>query len=212
MTKRIPLTQGRYAKVSDIDYAYLLDMGNWTFSASTGYALLYTTASDGHRTTVSMHRLVLARKLGQEIPHHLVVDHISGPIAGFAARIDNRRENLRLATRSQNQASKGSQQNSPFGLRGISQDGNRYRARIKFDRGKNLHLGMYHDIELAARVYDTAGHVLNGEFAGMNYPDDPATPELREIARRYIDANPDAVAYLKRVGRYHLLLGGEKQA
>ena len=200
--KHIPLTYDQVALVSDVDYDFLLGFGSWCYSRSTGYAVHYGLAEDGHRTTYSMHRLVKERELGHPIPRNMVVDHVN------RNRLDNRRGSLRLATRSQNQANKGPQINTPFELRGITQDGSKFRARIRFDRGKALHLGMYHDPVLAARVYDCAGWLLNAEFAGLNYPNDPITPEVLAIACRYIERNTEAVAYLRRVGRYKLLDAG----
>lgn len=202
MHKNIPLTKGMTAQVDAIDHDFLLDLSpTWCYS-NAGYAVAYVTKPDGTRTTRSMHRAIMERILGHPIPPNLVVDHISAPRTGLLARIDNRRDNLRLAERSQNQANKGIQKNTPFGLKGVTLQGNRFRARIKFDRGKQLHLGLFDDPELAGRVYDAASRWLNQEFAGLNFPDEDTTPGILAIVRRYIERNDDAVAYLRRAGQW----------
>ena len=164
---RIRLTKGRFALVDDQDFFWLSDL-RWCFS-SDGYAVNHYRDEQGQYHKRSMHRLLMARILGHPVPHNLQVDHINHD------RIDNRRSNLRLATRSQNQAYKGLQVNNTSGYKGVIWNQGKWEVRIRFQENK-LYLGRYtHPVE-AALIYDCAARLLYAEFAHPNFPDRP-TPE-----------------------------------
>jgi hypothetical protein len=81
--------------------------------------------------------------------------------------LDNRRENLRECTHSQNLA------NAEFpvgatGYRGVRVMRSKYQARIKVDQTYR-HLGTFDTAEQAARAYDTAAREAFGEFAYQNF-------------------------------------------
>lgn len=97
--RKIPLSKGRaYALISNLDYDYLMNW-SWNFAASNGYALRYFTDEKGKRGAIYMHRVVMSRILGEPIPTGKQVDHI---VVGEGSRLDNRRDNLRIVTRSEN--------------------------------------------------------------------------------------------------------------
>lgn len=113
-----------------------------------------------------MHRLILGLAPGQ------VGDHRNGN------GLDNRRENLRMATYSQNNqnARPSSKKASPF--KGVSircnRFGGRYKARpwaaeIHVD-GRKIGLGSFPDEVSAAKAYDVAAREHFGEFAKLNFP------------------------------------------
>ena len=162
MSKRIPLTKGQHAIVSDEDYDHLVSIGRWCHSNS-GYAVHYWINDNGKHKTLFMHRAIMARMLGHPIAS-FQVDHINRD------RLDNRRKNLRLATRSQNQANKGRQRNNSSGFKGVSWSRGKYEARIRYN-GKRINLGRFECSEAAANIYDAASRLLYGEFAGLNFPD-----------------------------------------
>lgn len=92
--RRVPLTQGQFAIVDDVDYD-AVSAFSWqaSFQCHTWYAR--TKVRDGaKRKTVYMHGFILDRS-GISHPHN--VDHINGD------GLDNRRNNLRPATVSRNQ-------------------------------------------------------------------------------------------------------------
>lgn len=102
-------------------------------------------------------KLIYLHRLLTEAPRGLDVDHINGN------GLDNRRSNLRIATRSQNLQNKRSK--TP-GFKGVRKrdDCVRWEARI----GSKT-LGMF-DIEIdAAKAYDAAAKSLYGEFAKTNF-------------------------------------------
>lgn len=97
------------------------------------------------------------------IPKGMDIDHINGDKA------DNRLENLRLASRSQNARNRKANRSSTSKYLGVSWS-DRYRkwvAQITCG-GKNIYLGRYlHEID-AANAYDAAAMKIDGEFSRLN--------------------------------------------
>ena len=77
---------------------------------------------------VLMHRWLMGAKKGQEI------DHINND------KTDNRRENLRFCTRSQNLTNSPPQANNTLGLKGVNKrrGRNRYRAQYRTHLGSAI--------------------------------------------------------------------------
>jgi hypothetical protein len=100
-------------------------------------------------------------------PDGLDTDHINGN------RLDNRKCNLRYATRAEN----GMNRHSVRNLKGVQKERTgRFRAAIT-SRGFRHHIGVFDTREEAARAYDEAAMRLHGEFARLNYPTKPRPPE-----------------------------------
>lgn len=81
-------------------------------------------------------------------------------------RGDDRWDNLREATHSQNLSNRGAQRNNTSGFKGVHfhpQSG-RWRARIAKD-GKHISLGLHDTAENAHLAYTAAAIDLHGEFA-----------------------------------------------
>lgn len=154
--KTIPLSRGLVALVDDEDYTGLSQY-RWyaRLSHPTYYAERNVYGEDGKHTQVSMHRVIMSAGKGTE------VDHVNGN--GF----DNRRANLRLASRVQNmrnQTRKRPGTTSRF--KGVSRETNRakWRACIQLS-GKQIHLGCFRTEEEAAAAYSRAAVKYFGEFA-----------------------------------------------
>jgi hypothetical protein len=105
----------------------------------------------------SMHEVVMGAKAAPG----LVVDHINND------RYDNRRENLRYATRSQNAQNRirPSTSQLPRGVNPTKQG--RFNAMISFE-GKTYYLGTYLTPEEAAAKYDCKALELYGPCAKIN--------------------------------------------
>jgi HNH endonuclease/AP2 domain len=120
---------------------------------SNGYlSLIYK------RRYYSFHRVIWTMHNGV-IPDGMVVDHINNN------RSDNRIENLRLATRtqnSQNTLKTSSKTSSKY--KGVYKKGDRWVAQITHE-GKSFVIGTYRSEENAAEAYKEMAEALFGEFA-----------------------------------------------
>jgi len=151
----------------DPEDAGLLDY-TWTIGKN-GYAIR-CKMTNRKRTFYYMHRVILARKIGRELQNGEQVDHIN------RNRLDNRRENLRLATPQINTLNRGLSSNNTSGFLGVSNAHRpkrikQWHAYITINR-KRRFLGIFLTAKEAARAYDKAARELHGEFATLNFPDE----------------------------------------
>ncbi len=102
---------------------------------------------------VKLHRLLLSPSKYQH------VDHVNGD------KLDNTRENLRLATPQQNQCNQGIRKNNKSGYKGVSfhRAANKWQATISVN-GKSIGLGLHLTPESAYEAYCTAAKEYHGEF------------------------------------------------
>lgn len=114
------------------------------------------------------HRIVWALVHGQD-PGDLQIDHINGD------RSDNRIENLRLATNTENQQNSASRRGSSSRSCGVSKvSATRWEAYIREPHGKRKRsLGLYRCETAAALAYDRAALEAYGEFARPNILTNP---------------------------------------
>jgi HNH endonuclease len=156
----IPLTQGKVALIDEADKR-LIDSHRWYANKSPSgyYALCSVYRPDGVQTKLSMHRLIMG------IPDGLRVDHINGDT------LDNRRANLRLATRGQNRVNGKCPRDSRSQLKGVQARVNagrlRYRVRLRID-GRLCHIGYFDTPEEAARAWDEMARTVHGPYARCN--------------------------------------------
>lgn len=90
------------------------------------------------------------------------IDHIDRD------RSNNRIANLRQATRSENQHNRGAASNNTSGKKGVVYDArrNHWVARIAVS-GRQVHLGLFANLDDAAAAYADAARRLHGEFARL---------------------------------------------
>jgi len=171
VSHQIPLGKEKFTLVDGIDFDRLKNIP-W-FLSGTGYAVGFMSVGSRPRL-VYLHRFLMNAQPGQ------LVDHINGDA------LDNRRENLRLATARQNVQNKCVSPLSATGLKGVGWHKRRrkFHARIQL-QGVRVHLGYFEDARSAALAYDAAARMVFGSFARCNYPDE-ATPRLvaLQVAQR----------------------------
>jgi hypothetical protein len=103
----------------------------------------------GKKSKFQAHRIAWALTYGYD-PHPLEIDHIDGN------RLNNRLDNLRTATKSQNQRNRRKlNKNNTTGNTGIYSHGDRYRAGIYAD-GKLNWIGVFNTKEEAVVARDKA--------------------------------------------------------
>lgn len=164
-TITIPLTQGQVTVIDAIDAD--LAQFKWCAQFDPSYAnggkfVAIRAIPRGKRkqTVVRLHRVILARMLRRPLLRSEDVDHED------RNPLNNRQNNLRLATRSQNGANKNVQSNSSSGLKGASWDkkARKWRAQLQFN-GKGIHLGYFDTVEEAHTAYCEGAIKYHGEFA-----------------------------------------------
>lgn len=153
--KKIPLSQGQFALVDDKDFEYL-SQWKW-FLGCGGYASRkYRCEKTKKRLNILMHRVI------NKTPHNMHTDHVNSD------KLDNRRANIRTATRKQNMQNTKKKAGSSI-YKGVSwyKAGKKWSAKINPDR-KRLHLGYFHSETEAALAYNKAAIKYFGQFAKLN--------------------------------------------
>lgn len=151
---RITLNAGHVCLVDPEDLP-LVSPFNWTAYKSRD-GLYY--AKRQSPTHVLMHVLLMGGT---------GIDHKNGN------GLDNRRDNLRFATATQNNANKDMQKSSRNRFKGVIHPRG-YRKRwgaCLSVGGKRHYLGGYGTEEEAARAYDRKAREVFGEFARLNFPE-----------------------------------------
>lgn len=144
--------------VDEDDLPRVLSAGPWQIRGATKVWSLYVARGVyrgvGKQVTELLHRFLL------NPPRDMFVDHINGN------GLDNRRTNLRLATREQNARNAKRPRTSSSGLKGACWDrrDQRWRSTIRLD-GRKVSLGYFRTAEEAHRAYCEASAKHYGEFA-----------------------------------------------
>lgn len=158
--KQFLLTQGYFTILDDEDYDKFKDL-NWQIAKPNPNAYYAQTIIVG--IPVLLHKLIMNADTLQYI------DHINGN------GLDNRKENLRFATASTNQANR--RVHKKIGkhsiYKGVSFDktakNKPWIAMIMKNR-KSYHLGRFFTEKEAACAYDKKSVELFGEYAYLNFP------------------------------------------
>lgn len=157
---------GRVALVDDEDYELVMqhkwhvDERRLPSGRIKGPYAVATTYPGGRRTNVKMHKLITGWPQTDHINHN---------------GLDNRRENLREASNSQNAYNQRPQIGRASAFKGVrwhpqtgGAAGGRWMAAIQ-SNGVVHHLGHFLSEEEAALAYDAAARELHGEFAYTNF-------------------------------------------
>lgn len=149
--KEIKLTKGKTAVVDDCDFEEL-NSKKWHYTSS-GYA---ARRSWPDNKIVLMHRQIMSTPKGMDTDHK------------NQNKLDNRRDNLRIGTRSQNNMNQTKQRHNTSGFKGVMWQKSKslWVARVGL-----VYAGKFKNKEDAARAYDKKAKELFGEFAKLNFPE-----------------------------------------
>ncbi len=160
--RRIRMAQPRYAKVAPGDYKGLRGY-EWFAQKGKGcfYAVRRARGTKGNKlATIYMHHELI------DVADGLLIDHVNQD------SMDNRRANLRGATRAQNVRNrKKFPKSSSSKYKGVYRRKKtcKWEVKITFER-KKIYLGTFCDEIEAAKAYDRAAIKYHAEFASLNFP------------------------------------------
>lgn len=148
--KHIPLKGDKVAVVDDDDYEFV---NGFRWYLNKGYAQSYAKGR-----LYKMHRLVMVVKRGQHIDH---INH---------DKLDNRKENLRLCSRAQNNRNLLRRKDNTSGYKNVYRDlsTGHWRPYIYVD-GKPIYFGSFKEKRHAAIAHAIFVEHFHGEFATSNF-------------------------------------------
>jgi hypothetical protein len=159
----VPLTLG-YTAVIDAEDLHIVEGWNWAAQPNrrkdgtvlSVYAARQRVLPDGRNRWLLLHRAIL------NPDDHLCCDHIDGD------GLNNRRSNLRIVTKAQNNINRRRRVTNTSGVKGVSYDkqSGKWAANIGIN-GKNHWLGRFDTKELAAAAYAEASARLHKEFGRL---------------------------------------------
>lgn len=154
--KVLEISKGMQTLLDDDTYDWLSAWRWCPVMDRRGYTYVRRTSRE--EGTLLMHRLITGAQKG------FVVDHINHNT------LDNRRENLRLCTRSQNAQNAYGQRETSSKYKGVCFERRglkRWRASMKLDQ-KSIFIGNFATEREAARAYNQRAKSTFGEFAKLN--------------------------------------------
>lgn len=158
--KEIPVCGGFVALVDAEDYDRLSQY-KWHRACANRYPYRgWRDKGIGKVFHRAMHNEIMPAVAG------LTVDHINGDV------MDNRRCNLRYATKNQQMWNKKKEKNSKFRYKGVARVGQYQKGWVVRIRKENeeYFLGNFDSEIKAAQAYDEMAKKLFGEFARLNFP------------------------------------------
>lgn len=159
-TITIQITKGYSVVVDRIDE----DLSDFKWQAEvddyTVYARRNLTRVNGKRPSELMHRIIMSRVLGYTLTPNIKVDHRDGN------GLNNRRDNLRIASDSENMRNSRRPKNNTSGFKGVSwhKTYKKWYAAIRYN-GKSIHLGSFSTPQEAHKAYCDAAVKYHGDFA-----------------------------------------------
>lgn len=157
--KLIALTKGQNTIVDTDDYEYLMEY-NWYATWDSGSKGFYAGRNKKNSTKKNLlllHRAIMNLSFGDGIE----IDHINGNT------LDNRRSNLRIATKEQNMRNRKKSSANRSGYKGVRLTPSRKRPWLSRCNapGYKRHIGYFSSKEDAAQAYIFVAYLRFGEFS-----------------------------------------------
>jgi hypothetical protein len=175
--RRIYLGEGKWTILDQEDY-YRLRHYKWVAygRGTSTYAFRFKFVGPNKTTMMPLHSEIMEPKEG------MFVDHKN------CNSLDNRRANLRYATRTENNRNRRKKKNATSRFLGVSIDKKtgRWISAIAYNK-KRMWLGRFDSEVEAAHVYDKAAKKYFGEFARLNFPqeDEKSQPLFTRISKAW---------------------------
>lgn len=166
----ITLSQNKEA-VIDVGDLPLVSQHRWFAHRDTNtgfYAKTNLRSPGGRRLTLAMHCLI------NNTPDGFDTDHRDGD------GLNNRRANLRTATRAENARNRGMLAHNTSGIKGVYWHQKKWVARLTYNN-RLIHLGRFGTREAAAEAYRRAAERYHGEWRRA-----PAMPAWEVAARQQL--------------------------
>ncbi len=176
----ILLTKGYMALIDTADLP--LVSGKWHAIVNPNTGKVYAAQEPGREN---------GRRIGRVVFMHRAILGITDPDTKVDHRdsdgLNNVRDNLRIATNSQNGCNRGVGGSNTSGFKGVSFHAHRgkWHAEIMID-GKATRLGYFETATEAAVAYDKAATELHGEFARLNFPEE-GNAVMQELSKQEVD-------------------------
>lgn len=151
--KEIILYSGERCQVSDEDYTFV---NQWTWYLTTNGYTHRTDFFNGQSFDIQLHLLVAERANIDSFP---TIDHKD------TNKLNCQRENLRTATKKDQQGNRGCNQNNKIGYRGVRYKKSHKKFEATFNR---KFIGMFKTAEEAALSWNEEAKAYYGDFAKLN--------------------------------------------
>lgn len=126
------------------------------FKDPDGYLRTNANTADGKRTSILLHQVIMGVSGCNLMPDH---------IHGRDSRNDNRKSNLRIVNRSQNNINQPLRKDNTSGVKGVNwnKDSSKWRVRIQVNH-KRILIGDYDTLDEAKRARENAAKIYHKEY------------------------------------------------
>lgn len=162
--KEIQLTKGKFAQVDDEDFEYLNQWKWYAYKMGQTYYAARKDRINKKQRTIKMHRIIMLVS-----DKFLVIDHINHN------GLDNRKQNLRICTQTENLRNSRKHKNCSSKYKGVSIHNQKTLtgSTVKwcafiYINNKQKYLGVFESEIEAAKVYNEMAKIHFGEFAELN--------------------------------------------
>jgi len=152
--KKVPLNKGFFSLVDDKDYEFV---AQWTWHFDGKYAFRskrYGPRKEGKSYKIYLHRLIT------NCPPNKQIDHIN------RNALDNRKCNLRICTKKENNHNRDKNSNNTSGFKGVWWDKRYKKWSVQI---QHKHIGRFETATEGAIAYDKKAKELYKEFAMTNF-------------------------------------------